>query len=268
MPAPVSPLGGTSKRPNRLSRTWRVCFGLAVALVAPQAGSASSWAAARRPPPAAVGATFVATIARDATGWTSTPVFAHLDGSPPSTYLGKAGGPPPVVLVIEPASDGWAHVLLPQRSSANSAGPAEGWMSTDGLSLVRTEYHLDIHLSQHRLDVTHNGRVIRRMTAATGMPDTPTPVLNTYIVAIAKPVESQGQNGPLGPFTLHLAAWSTVLSSYAADASWDGLIIQGTNCPTTCLGRAVTHGSVRVSNDNIIWLASHLPVGTPVRTLQ
>lgn len=83
-------------------------------------------------------------------------------------------------------------------------------------------------------------------------------------MGITKPLDRTVSDGPLGPFTLQLAAWSTAIPNYSVDGSWDGLVIQGTNCPATCLGRPVTNGSIRVSNPDVTWLARNLPVGTPV----
>ena len=217
------------------------------------------------------GGASIGTLARSSSGWFSAPVHSGPSGASEQIgRLGEPGGPPPVVLVTEALNDGWAHVQLPERATATGAakgaatgaGPRTGWVSADALSLAEAEHRITIDRAAHRLTVTRRGRVVRIMRAAVGRSRTPTPAVSTFVVAVAKPIEA---TTALGPFTLHLAAWSETFAGYAADATWDGLVIQGTNCPASCLGRSVTNGSVRVSNDDVAWLARYLPVGTPVR---
>jgi lipoprotein-anchoring transpeptidase ErfK/SrfK len=206
----------------------------------------------------------IGTLIRGQIGWAKVPVFQQRNDLTAAFLLGGPDGPPPVVLMTEPAVDGWAHVLLPTRAQEGAPGPATGWIPTNGLHLVKADRRIEVQRSRHRVVVTDKGRVVRRMSAAVGQSATPTPAVATFVVAINKPIETQRSTDPLGPFTLHLAAWSTALPNYAVDGSWDGLIIQGTNCPKTCLGRSITNGSIRVSNDDVTWLARNLPVGTPV----
>ena len=210
-------------------------------------------------------AVYIGTLARGPVGWAKAPVFRERGDLTAFASLGEPGGPPPVVLMTEPPVDGWAHVRLPIRAQASAPGPVTGWISTDALSLIKADYRIEVLLSRHSVVVTRGGRTIRRMSAAIGATATPTPSVASFVVAINKPIEAQDSNGALGPFTLHLAAWSTALQNNATEGSWDGLVIQGTNCPRTYLQRSITHGSIRVSNDDVTWLARNLPVGTSVR---
>lgn len=206
----------------------------------------------------------IGTLARGQAGWARVAVFRERGDVTAASFLGEQGGPPPVVLMTEPPVDGWARVLLPTRADATTPGPATGWVSIDGLKLVPAGRRIEVQRSRHRVIVTDHGRIVRRMSAAVGRSQAPTPAVASFVVAIQKPIETQDSKCALGPFTLHLAAWSTAVPDYSVDASWDGLVIQGTNCPRTCLGRSITSGSIRVSNDNVMWLARNLPVGTPV----
>jgi hypothetical protein len=52
------------------------------------------------------------------------------------------------------------------------------------------------------------------------------------------------------------------LGAYALDLG-DGYLIHGTDDPSS-VGRAVTHGCIRLADDDIAWLYRHIPVGTPV----
>ncbi|HEX9564832.1 MAG TPA: L,D-transpeptidase, partial [Gemmatimonadaceae bacterium] len=52
------------------------------------------------------------------------------------------------------------------------------------------------------------------------------------------------------------------LGRYALDLG-DGYLIHGTPDPSS-IGRAVTHGCIRLGDRDITWLYRHVPVGTPV----
>ncbi len=206
--------------------------------------------------------TLVATLARGPFGRPVTPVFAGPSGSSELIgHLGTPDGPPPVVVVTERSTDGWTPVQTPFRNSTSS-GPTSGWISTNALAVRETDYRITIDRARHRVTVVRRGRVMRVMRAAVGASSRPTPAVDTFVVAVAKPIVP---TPALGPFTLRLAAWSTVVPDYSVDGVWDGLVIQGTNCPKTCLGRNVTSGSIRVSNRDVVWLATAIDVGTPVR---
>ena len=137
-------------------------------------------------------------------------------------------------------------------------------MALDGLSIVDARYSVTIQRATRQVIVRQGEWVVRRMRAAIGRPSTPTPAVSTFVAAITKPIDAQGYpDSPLGPFTIHLAAWSPTLQNYSIDGIWDGLVIHGTNCPTTCLGRDITNGSIRVANADVIWLATHVELGSP-----
>jgi lipoprotein-anchoring transpeptidase ErfK/SrfK len=68
-------------------------------------------------------------------------------------------------------------------------------------------------------------------------------------------------NGPYGPYAYGLSGFSNVLTSFG---SGDGVIgIHGTNEPWL-IGKDVSHGCIRMRNDDIERLAQFLPLGTPV----
>jgi lipoprotein-anchoring transpeptidase ErfK/SrfK len=121
---------------------------------------------------------------------------------------------------------------------------------------------IEIRLASRQLVVERDGKTIRLMKVAVGKPSTPTPLGPTKVLEV-RPTQDPRFRGPVGPFNLRLDAKSAVIPDYAIDG-WPGIVIQGTNCPKTCLGTAATSGSIRVSNTNITWLAENIPVGTTV----
>lgn len=64
------------------------------------------------------------------------------------------------------------------------------------------------------------------------------------------------------PFGTHNRKVEGELGSYALDLG-DGYLIHGTSDPKS-IGRAVTHGCIRLGDFDIAWMYSYIPVGTPV----
>jgi hypothetical protein len=64
---------------------------------------------------------------------------------------------------------------------------------------------------------------------------------------------------PLGTQNRRIAG---ELGQYALDLG-DGYLIHGTSDPMS-IGRAVTHGCIRLGDDDIVWLYRNVPMGTPV----
>ncbi|MGE5391816.1 MAG: L,D-transpeptidase [Deltaproteobacteria bacterium] len=81
---------------------------------------------------------------------------------------------------------------------------------------------------------------------AVGKPSTPTPIGNWTIV--------QKAMNPGGPFG---ARWMRL------SVPWGGYGIHGTNNPKS-IGRAVSHGCVRMYNKDVIEIYPLTPIGTPV----
>ena len=64
------------------------------------------------------------------------------------------------------------------------------------------------------------------------------------------------------PFQARNRQVAGALGPYALDLG-DGYLIHGTDDPSS-VGRAVTHGCIRLADADIAWLFRHIPVGTPV----
>jgi hypothetical protein len=71
-----------------------------------------------------------------------------------------------------------------------------------------------------------------------------------------------GGNLVIPPFGTNQRKYPGVLGSYRLNLG-DGYALHGTNKPET-LGRSVSHGCVRLRNEDIAWLYENVPIGTPV----
>ena len=153
-----------------------------------------------------------------------------------------------------PSGGRWVRVQLPRRPNGTQA-----WIPEAATELSSTGVRIRIRTRSHRVEVWRQGRLRASYRAAVGTGSTPTPIGH---FAVQDPVPSTAnQRSFLGPYILTLTAHSAVLRSFMGG---DGLVaIHGTNAPGL-LGRAVSHGCVRVSNAAVVSLREVVAPGTPV----
>jgi lipoprotein-anchoring transpeptidase ErfK/SrfK len=173
----------------------------------------------------------------------------------PFLVLGRttAFGSPTVVLVRAVRRD-WLQVLLPNRPNGLS-----GWVRRSTVTLSKVRYRLRVSLATRQLVVYYDNTELFRTAAAVGAPATPTP---TGLFFLTDAVRVPASQPAYGPFALGLSGHSPVLARFGdGDAQ---IALHGTASPGL-LGRAVSHGCVRISNSQISRLARLLPLGTPVQ---
>jgi lipoprotein-anchoring transpeptidase ErfK/SrfK len=149
--------------------------------------------------------------------------------------------------------DGWLKVLLPIRPNGST-----GWIRATDVTLTPTRYRVTVELAARRLRVTNGPQVILENTVAVGAPDTPTPAGRYYIRALLR---APNPNTVYGPYAYGLSGHSDSLQTFNGGDAEVG--IHGNNDPSV-LGRAITHGCIRMSNAAITTLTNVLPLGTPV----
>lgn len=182
-------------------------------------------------------------------------VFREPGGKP---WL-RLSNPTPVgadrVFLVEGRNDqGWLRVLLPIRPNGS-----KGWVRGEDVTLTKTSYRVHVYLNDHRVVVKHGtDDVAVKGRIGVGKRNTPTPDGEYYIVSLLK---TPKRNSPYGPYAFGLSGFSGVLESFSGGPGRIGL--HGTNRPKL-LGRDVSHGCIRMSNENIRKLAGTLPLGTPV----
>src|SRR5262249_23596100 len=125
---------------------------------------------------------------------------------------------------------------------------ALGKLQTDDTWLVVNEKQLNIRFFQ-------DGKPIWRARVGIGKPSTPTPtglfwVREEFILPDPE---------FYGPYAFPPSADASV-----SDWPGGGVVgIHGTSEPQLIPGTP-SHGCIRLKNDDILWLARHVPVGTPV----
>jgi hypothetical protein len=164
-------------------------------------------------------------------------------------------GFPEVYLVLArrstPAGDVWLKIAVPMRPNGTT-----GWVLPEALGpLHAVSTWLVVDRRSLRLSFFSEGK--RRFTAPVGVgkPSTPTPT-GLFWVREQFVLDDQAFYGPY--------AFGT--SAYASVSDWPGggvVGLHGTSLPHLIPGRP-SHGCIRLRNPDILWLAQHVPVGTPV----
>lgn len=159
----------------------------------------------------------------------------------------------PQVFLVQGRRGDWVKVLLPIRPNGSV-----GWVRAGDVTLTEVRYHIRVELAAHRITVFVRNAAVYQGTIADGEAATPTPTGRYYLRVLMK---APDPNTVYGPYAYGLSSHSDVLTSFAGA---DGEIgIHGNN-DVTALGRSVTHGCIRMDNDEISRLAGILPLGTPV----
>ena len=122
-----------------------------------------------------------------------------------------------------------------------------------------TGWRILVNLEARRVTVYRDGRKARAFRAVVGKLSTPTPTGQFFVEEIVqvKPGEADG------PFALALSARSNVLQEFEGGPGQIG--IHGREGLGGTLGRAESHGCIRLATASIDWLAARIGPGTPVK---
>ena len=170
-------------------------------------------------------------------------------------------GAPLRLLVLRAARDHdgdlWLRVRLPARPN-----DAAGWIDANDVRVARIPWRVRVRTRSRTVTIYRDGRVTRRFRAVVGKPSTPTP---HGLFAIYERARQPDPRAFLGPWALHLTAHSDVLFDYGGGPG--RVAIHGRSGASLLdpLGTARSHGCIRVADRQIVWMARHLPAGTPVR---
>jgi lipoprotein-anchoring transpeptidase ErfK/SrfK len=146
----------------------------------------------------------------------------------------------------------WYHVQLPLRPNGIT-----GWVRASAVSERAVAMRIVVDLSERRVTLLRAGSPILVVPAAIGSAATPTPTGRYYV---NQKLVAPDPWGAFGPVALGISAFSPVLKSWAQGGP---IAIHGTN-EATLLGSAVSHGCIRVRNDDVLRLFKLAPTGTPV----
>jgi lipoprotein-anchoring transpeptidase ErfK/SrfK len=146
----------------------------------------------------------------------------------------------------------WYRVQLPLRPNG-----VTGYVRAGSVSLARVRTRIVADLSAQRLVLFRAGRPVLRVRVGIGAPATPTPAGSFYVNQRLVPANKAG---PWGPAALGVSAFSPTLRSWTQGGP---VAIHGTSDPSS-VGRAASHGCLRVRNELMSKLFAATPAGTPV----
>jgi len=258
---------GPETRPNRTHR--RAWFGAAklvallsavvVAFVGCGGGGGSGKANRAKTPTATSlppGYTLAAQVKGPQIGIYDDPSAAAPSKTLPNPWLlnDEADKPiPQVFLVEQQRKDGWVKVLLAERPNGST-----GWVHASDVQLTPNPYHLKVTLGDHTITVFQGTNSTYQGPVAIGASDTPTPPGKYYTRVL---IQAPDPNTVYGPFAYGLSAHSDALTEYNGGDAEVG--VHGNN-DRSVLGKSITHGCIRMDNDQITKLSKVLPLGTPV----
>lgn len=149
-------------------------------------------------------------------------------------------------------SDGepWYRVSIPMRPNGTY-----GWIPAATVQLSPTHSQIVVNLRSRTIDLFRFGKHKWHGKVAIGAPGRETPVGRYFVAARFVPYHD--------PF---LGVFAVETSAYSKLTEWPGggvVGIHGTSLPQL-LGKAVSHGCVRVSNLTATKLRAYAPLGTPI----
>lgn len=149
----------------------------------------------------------------------------------------------------------WVRARLPILENG-----AVGWVpraALGGYGAVRT--HLVVDRARFRATLFRDGRPVFRAVVGVGRLESPTPAGEFYVRNKLR----RYANAFYGPVAFGTSARSATLTDWPAG----GFVgIHGTNRPDLLPGR-VSHGCIRLRNDDVLALERLMPVGTPLTIL-
>jgi lipoprotein-anchoring transpeptidase ErfK/SrfK len=164
-----------------------------------------------------------------------------------------------LVFLVDGASvrGDWLPVHLPVRPNGST-----GWVRKADVRLTANDYRLEVDLEERELTFAEDGEVQWRTPIGVGTRAMPTPAGRYYVKELVKPAKRQDRE-LYGPFALGLSGFTDEPGAKDFKGGDGALAIHGTEDPDS-IGEEVSHGCIRVPNDVITYLATTLPMGTPV----
>ena len=144
------------------------------------------------------------------------------------------------------------RVQVPVRPNGSTR-----WVSAERFRVLWVDTRIVIHVASARLELVRGGRVVLRSRIAPGAPATLTPLGRYYVT---KRLIPRDPSGPWGPAALGTSAFSPVLKNWPEGGP---IGIHGTNEPWV-IGRAASHGCIRLPNATMKRLFAQVPAGTPI----
>jgi lipoprotein-anchoring transpeptidase ErfK/SrfK len=151
----------------------------------------------------------------------------------------------------------WFRISVPGRPNGRT-----GWVRAGALELHPVEKRLIIYRGARRFEFWDGERLLRSGKVAVGAAGAETPLGLFYVTDKFNPA--------IDPNWAILGAFAFETSAYSKLTDWPGggiVGVHGTPWPHL-LGQAVSHGCIRLANENALFLRNRMPLGTPVKIVR
>jgi len=146
----------------------------------------------------------------------------------------------------------WYRVQVPTFPNGRT-----GWVAAGSVEAFAVRSRIVVDLSTRRLVAFRAGKPVFRARVTVGAAQTPTPT-GRYFVDERFVLDDP--NGPFGVAALGISGHSDVLRDWVQGGP---IALHGTDEPSA-IGRAASHGCIRLANNDMRTLFSLTPAGTPV----
>ena len=146
----------------------------------------------------------------------------------------------------------WYRVWLAIRPNGS-----RGWVKEGSLAFYTTSAKIVIDLSERKLSVYRRGELKGEYSVAVGRPGLETP---TGFFFINQKLEPPRPGGAYGVLAIGISAFQPKLAYWEQGGP---VAIHGTNEPWL-IGKAISHGCVRMRDKDVLAVSKLVPAGSPV----
>lgn len=140
---------------------------------------------------------------------------------------------------------------------AMSPNGSRGWIREGDVAIYPTTAKIEIDLSERTLTVFRRGLRLGTFKVAVGMPGLATPTGFFYVNQKLKPA---APGGAFGALAIGISAFQPKLPNWPQGGP---IAIHGTDQPEL-IGKAVSHGCVRMRDQDVLKVSDWVPTGSPV----
>lgn len=147
----------------------------------------------------------------------------------------------------------WYKITIPGRPNGRT-----GWVQAAHVAIRPMPWQIVVFRGTRVIQVWKGKELVNTARVAVGAPGMETPTGIYYVTVRFKPVKD-----------LFLGAFAFETSAYSKLSDWPGggrIGLHGWS-DLSVLGKAVSHGCIRVSNETASFLRDRIPLGTPIRVV-
>jgi lipoprotein-anchoring transpeptidase ErfK/SrfK len=151
----------------------------------------------------------------------------------------------------------WYRISIPGRPNGRT-----GWVRAAALELQPVAKRVVIYRGARKFEFWDGERLVRTGRVAVGARGAETPLGLFYVTDKFSPA--------IDPDWAILGTYAFETSAYSKLTDWPGggiVGVHGTPWPHL-LGQAVSHGCIRLHNDDVSFLRNRVPLGTPVKIVR